>query len=161
VQTFDQVLSVRFVDPAGKIFEKSRDEIVAHYRDVPELDNHYAVSAVFRGEPDTIGAIDARLKESKAKRKTSQPIAASAGCIFKNPAGVPAGQLVEELGLKESAVGAASVSSVHGNFIVNNGGARAADVLGLIARIREAAEKQRGITVETEVQVIGEDRTIL
>jgi UDP-N-acetylenolpyruvoylglucosamine reductase len=59
-------------------------------------------------------------------------VAASAGCIFKNPASIPAGKLIEELGLKNLSVGAARVSEVHGNFIVNDGGATAADVLTLI-----------------------------
>ena len=78
------------------------------------------------------------------KRKTTQPIAASAGCIFKNPAlDTPAGKLVDSLGLKNANVGAARVSEVHGNFIVNDGGASADDVLALIAKIQKTALLQR------------------
>ena len=91
------------------------------------------------------------------KRKTSQPIAASAGCIFKNPAACPAGKLVQELGLKGTRIGGAVISDVHGNFIVNDGGATAKDVLEVIALVQRTAREQRGIEVETEVQIIGED----
>ena len=84
-------------------------------------------------------------------------MAASAGCIFKNPEGIPAGKLVEELGLKNASVGAARVSEVHGNFIVNDGGATAAEILALIDCIRAKALVERGIELHTEVGIIGVD----
>ena len=95
--------------------------------------------------------------ESSHKRKTTQPIAASAGCIFKNPREISAGKLVEELGLKNRRVGAARVSEVHGNFIVNDGGARSEEILQLIAEIQSMAKEQRGIDLQTEVQIVGVD----
>ena len=90
------------------------------------------------------------------KRRSSQPAASSAGCIFKNPASCPAGKLVDELGLKNLHVGKARVSEVHGNFIVNDGGAAASDVLELIDQIKAIALKERGISLETEVQIVGQ-----
>jgi UDP-N-acetylmuramate--alanine ligase len=99
--------------------------------------------------------IDRRLFESNHHRKTTQPIAASAGCIFKNPRECSAGKLVEELGLKNHRIGAARVSELHGNFIVNDGGARAQDILQLIGEIQLAAKEQRGIDLQTEVQIVG------
>jgi UDP-N-acetylenolpyruvoylglucosamine reductase len=96
------------------------------------------------------------LQESQEKRRTTQPIAKSAGCIFKNPDSCPAGKLVDELGLKNSSVGKARVSEVHGNFIVNDGGATATQMLELIDRIKETAKAKRGIELETEVQIVGE-----
>ena len=90
----------------------------------------------------------------------TQPKAASAGCIFKNPGVCGAGQLVDELGLKSTGVGKAEVSPEHGNFIVNRGRATAADVLGLIEVIREKALKERDVSIETEVQILGEDETV-
>ena len=156
-QTFDHVASIQFLDALGGLREKSREEITAHYRSVPELAAQSAVSAIFRGEPASTAQIDARLAESKAKRRASQPIAASAGCIFKNPAACPAGKLIEELGLKNHAVGGARISPVHGNFIINEGGATAADVLALIDLVKSAARERRGVELETEVQIIGED----
>jgi UDP-N-acetylenolpyruvoylglucosamine reductase len=84
-------------------------------------------------------------------------VAASAGCIFKNPGGISAGRLIDELGLKNSSIGGARVSEVHANFIVNDGGATAAEILSLIGKIRERARAERGIELETEVSIIGED----
>ena len=69
----------------------------------------------------------------------------------------PAGKLVEELGLKNRRVGAARVSEVHGNFIVNDGGARSEEILQLIAEIQFIAKEQRGIELQTEVQIVGVD----
>ena len=68
-----------------------------------------------------------------------------------------AGQLIDELGLKESGVGKAEVSPEHGNFIVNRGQAKAADVLALIDQIKATAKAERGVELETEVQILGED----
>ncbi len=157
IETFDQVLSVRYLDAAGSVQEKSRDEILVRYRSVPEFNDQYCISAVFQGTPAPLEVIDANLQLSIEKRKSSQPIAASAGCIFKNPAACPAGKLIQELGLKEASVGPAKVSPVHGNFIVNEGGASASQVLELISRIRQTARRERGIDLETEVQIVGED----
>ena len=98
-----------------------------------------------------------RLQESQQKRRTSQPAASSAGCIFKNPGPCPAGKLVDELGLKNSSVGNARVSEVHGNFIVNDGDATAVEMLELIERIKTTAREKRGIELETEVQIVGEE----
>jgi UDP-N-acetylmuramate--alanine ligase len=156
-QTFDQVESITYLDEDGEIRVKTADEIVSGYRNVPELQDHFALSAVFRGEPASAEVIVSGIEASKMKRRESQPIAASAGCIFKNPGECSAGMLVDELGLKDSSVGAARVSEVHGNFIVNDGDASAKEVLELIDRIRKIARNERGIELDTEVQIIGEE----
>jgi UDP-N-acetylenolpyruvoylglucosamine reductase len=156
-QTFDQVVSVRLLDKNGELREKTKDEIEHHYRNVPELDQHFAVSAVLEGKPADLAEIDAKLEESHTHRKESQPVSANAGCMFKNPGAIPAGKLVDELGLKGRAHGTAVVSDVHGNFITNMGGATAREVLDLITDIKQAALQERGIAMETEVQIIGED----
>ena len=155
-QTFENVVRVRYLDAEGNPHTKARNELDVRYRHVPDLVGNYAVSAAFRGEPAAPEEITKRLEESQQKRRTSQPIAKSAGCIFKNPESVPAGKLVDELGLKNSSVGKARVSEVHGNFIVNDGGATATDMLELIDRIKSAARTKRGIELETEVQIVGE-----
>jgi len=161
VQTFDQVVSVRIIDGNGEVREKSKHEFKASYRSVPEFDQHYAVSAVLQGFPTDLQSIDEKLALSHAKRRDSQPIAASAGCIFKNPSKeTPAGMLVDQLGFKGKSRGAALVSDVHGNFIVNSGGATARDMLDIISDIKQAALEERGITLETEVQIIGENEPL-
>ncbi len=157
VQTFDQVVRVRFLDREGVAHEKTPGELEVHYRHVPSLDENFAVSAVFRGEKSSTEEIVRRLDASQEKRRTTQPSAKSAGCIFKNPAACPAGKLVDELGLKGSRVGDARVSEVHGNFIVNEGAATADQVLELIGQIQATARKERGVELETEVQIVGEE----
>ena len=160
VDTFSQVVRVRLLDGnTGAVREVPPEELEAGYRHVPRLRENYALAATLRGFPSTPEAIRAGLDASLAKRKTTQPIAASAGCIFKNPGRETlAGKLVDELGLKNRAVGAARVSEVHGNFIVNDDGAASAgDVLALIAQIQEIARRERGVALETEVQVVGVD----
>jgi len=124
-ETFDQVVSIRFLDTDGSIKEKSIEEIAHRYRNVPEFEERYVLSARLKGKPTDVASIDMGLEASRVKRRTSQPIGASAGCAFKNPELCGAGKLVDELGLKGKRVGAAVVSDVHGNFIVNEGGATA------------------------------------
>ncbi|TSA34674.1 MAG: UDP-N-acetylmuramate--L-alanine ligase [Verrucomicrobiaceae bacterium] len=156
-QTFDQVVRVRFCDHDGNIFMRTPAEIEVQYRSVPMLRENFALSAVMKGTPSTREDIDRLIETSVAKRRESQPVAASAGCIFKNPGSIPAGRLIEELGFKNFSVGRARVSEVHGNFIVNDGGATAEEVLTLIGEIKAAAERAHGIKLETEVQIVGVD----
>ena len=155
-QTFENVVRVRYLDENGEAHTKERDELEVHYRNFPLLENNFAVSAVFRGEPAPTEEIVRKLEASQEKRRTTQPAAKSAGCIFKNPDSCPAGKLVDELGLKNSRIGKARVSEVHGNFIVNDGGATAVEMLELIEKIKAMARAKRGIELETEVQIVGE-----
>ncbi|HEX4707128.1 MAG TPA: UDP-N-acetylmuramate--L-alanine ligase [Candidatus Udaeobacter sp.] len=155
-QTFEHVVRIRYLDTNGDAHMKTRDELEVRYRNCPLLEKNFAVSAVFLGQPAPVKEIVLKLNASQEKRRTSQPAAKSAGCIFKNPDSCPAGKLVEELGLKNTSVGKARVSEVHGNFIVNDGGATATDMLALIEVVKERARAKRGIELETEVQIIGE-----
>ena len=115
------------------------------------------MEAVFTGQVDDSDAIDQRMKEFNQQRWASQPAAPSAGCMFKNPESIPAGKLVDELGLKGTRVGGAMVSHEHGNFIVTDGNATSTDVLGLIEQIKQRVRTQRGLELETEVQIVGEE----
>ncbi len=160
VESFDQVVDVTFLDEDGEVRTRGRDEIEYAYRNVPSLRRNFALSARFRGEFGTADEIQAKMDESSGKRKSSQPRAASAGCIFKNPEAMPAGMLVDVLGFKDTSVGKARVSLEHGNFIVNDGRATADEVLELIARIRKEAMEEKGIELDTEVQIIGEDELL-
>ncbi len=103
-------------------------------------------------DPERLKATATRLKQAKA---ASQPLALpSAGCVFKNPSReVPAGKLIDELGLKGSRVGTAEVSPVHGNFIVNpDKNATAHDVMTLVERIQQTADRERGVELRMEVE---------
>ena len=157
VEAFDQVERLRYADHEGNIFEKSPRDLEVHYRNVPILRTNYALSAVFRGEPASPEEVGRRTRDYATKRKSSQPVGASAGCIFRNPSGGKAGQLIDASGLKEAQVGAARVSGVHANFILNEGGATASEVLALVEQVRAEVLKKQGVRLETEVQIIGEE----
>ena len=90
------------------------------------------------------------------RRGQTQPLdIPSCGSVFRNPEGDHAGRLIEAVGLRGERIGGAEVSTVHANFITNQGGATAEDVLALIERIRERVLKESGIELETEVCIVG------
>ena len=153
---FDVVESIRFMDYVGHAHERPAAEVNVEYRGCPLFRNHIALGAVLRGQPAVMEAIAERMTGFSKKRWESQPAQPSAGCIFKNPKTIPAGRLIDELGLKGTKRGGAMVSDVHGNFIINEGQATAQDVLELIEFIRQIAKAKRGIDLETEVEIIGE-----
>lgn len=154
---FDLVETVRFMDHRGEVSEQAAYLIPTEYRGCPFFRSHIALGATLRGRPEPEAAIRERMEAYSKRRWETQPNQPSAGCIFKNPDGIPAGKLVDELGLKGKRVGGAVVSDVHANFIVNDGAATAADVLALIELIRQRAFEARGVQLETEVQIVGED----
>jgi len=153
---FDTVEIIRFMDYAGRTHERKASEVNVEYRGCPLFKSHIALGAVLKAEPASREGVEQRMQSFSRKRWTSQPAAPSAGCIFKNPPSIPAGKLIDELGLKGARVGGAVVSDVHGNFIVNEGHATAKDVLALIEVVRQRARTARGIELETEVEIIGE-----
>lgn len=155
--TFDAVESVRFMNLQGQIFEKPGRDIPVEYRACALLKNHIALDALFRCAHAPIEEIERRMNAFSKKRWASQPAAPSAGCIFKNPGSVAAGRLVDELGLKGLRVGGAVVSQEHGNFIINDGQATARDVLELIELLKQRAQQERGLALNVEVEIIGED----
>jgi UDP-N-acetylmuramate--L-alanine ligase/UDP-N-acetylenolpyruvoylglucosamine reductase len=155
--TFDQVVRVTFLDEDGVIRTREREEITAHYRNVPELRRNFALQAVFKGKSDSSSNIKQRADACREKRQASQPTAASAGCTFKNPEDIPAGSLIDSLGLKGIHLGGAAVSGVHANFVVNQGGASAKEILQLIESIQRKARSERGVELETEVIILGDD----
>ena len=141
----------------GDIVEFDKENMKgAIYRRIPEFEHNMVMQATFCGTPDDPQAIGARMDASRNHRKTTQPLAPSAGCTFVNPEEIPAGKLIDELGLKGFRMGGAQVSEVHANFIINAGGAKATDITELIDFIRNKAKTERGITLRTEVQVIGD-----
>jgi UDP-N-acetylmuramate dehydrogenase len=123
------------------------------------------LSAVFRTRPAEPAALRAVARASLAFRKATQPLALpSAGCVFKNPSagsvppGLPAsaGALIEAAGLKGRAHGGARISPLHGNFVVNEGGATARDVAALIELARAAVLERFGVRLEEEIVRLGE-----
>jgi len=155
--TFDAVVSVQYMDYTGEIHERLVREVPVEYRACPLLKTNIALAAVFQGHTRPRAEIEQCMKSYSEKRWASQPAAPSAGCIFKNPESIPAGKLVDELGLKGMRVGGAVVAAEHGNFIINSGGATAGDVLALLAGVQARVLAERGIALQPEVEIIGED----
>jgi len=101
--------------------------------------------------------IQKEIKQRLKRKKATQPLAlASAGCVWKNPAGDVAGRLVEKVGLKGKRLNGAEISAKHANFIVNRGGATAADIKALMDTTRERVRNQFGIALEAEIRTLGE-----
>jgi UDP-N-acetylmuramate dehydrogenase len=125
------------------------------------------LSAMFRVSPGDPAALRATARASLAYRKRTQPLETpSAGCVFQNPQrerdrvpdGIPwsAGALVDRAGLKGAAIGGARVSPTHGNFIVNEGSATAADIRQLIDLCKSAVRDQFGVDLREEIVYLGE-----
>lgn len=152
----DVVEEVRLFDRSGMEKVLRREDLHFGYRHCEELRDACAVEAVLRA-PGRAETADIRQKISsfQAHRYSSQPKEPSAGCIFKNPEGDSAGRLIDHLGLKGTACGAAEVSAIHGNFIVNKGGATSGDVVELVRRIRAEVHRKSGILLEPEVLLLG------
>jgi UDP-N-acetylenolpyruvoylglucosamine reductase len=153
---FDAVTAVRVMDYGGQVSEMAPADMAVAYRGCATLKSLVALAAELRGLPDSVESIAQRMSAFSQKRWSSQPAAPSAGCMFKNPPAIPAGKLIDELGLKGASVGGARVSREHGNFLVNDGHATAADVLALIGLLQARARAERGVELHTEVEIIGE-----
>ncbi|MBE3069825.1 MAG: UDP-N-acetylmuramate dehydrogenase, partial [Planctomycetes bacterium] len=116
---------IRVMDARGEAFHRERDDLAFGYR-TSNLSARFVLEVELRLMPDTAKAINQRVKKIWIAKKNSQPLnAATAGCTFRNPRGLSAGLLIEQAGLKGTAVGGAVVSRKHANYIVVRRGATA------------------------------------
>jgi UDP-N-acetylmuramate dehydrogenase len=160
------VESARLAGADGETRDLSRDEMEFGYdRSRLQRTGEVLLSAVFRISTGDPAALRAIARQSLAYRKKTQPLdTPSAGCIFQNPerAEVPldipasAGALVDRAGLKGSARGDARVSPTHGNFIVNEGRATAADIRSLIDLCRARVSERFGVALQEEIVYLGD-----
>jgi UDP-N-acetylmuramate dehydrogenase len=114
------------------------------------------LSAEMKLERSTQGMVRSRMEQFAQQRKTTQPPGASMGSMFKNPPGDKAGRLIELAGLKGRRVGTVEISSIHANFFINRGTARADDVRELIDLVQKTVQSRLGINLELEIELIGE-----
>jgi UDP-N-acetylmuramate dehydrogenase len=152
-------VTVRGVDARGERVEVDAGQIAWSYRRADFPAPLVITAATLALEPDSPERIAAREEAWHGARRQSQPLGEpSAGCVFRNPHGTTgAGGLIDAAGLKDERVGGARVSPIHANFIVNDGGATAADVTRLIERVRERVLATHGVELELEIKLIGHD----
>jgi UDP-N-acetylmuramate dehydrogenase len=155
----DVVTSVELFDPSlGREVTLGAQALRFHYRRTELPPGAIVLAASFATRADEPDAIRERHKRLLAQRRATQPVdQPSCGSVFVNPPGDFAGRLIESAGLKGARSGGAMISPLHANFIVNAGGARAADVLALVGRARAAVLERSQVALQTEVQVVGED----
>lgn len=155
---FDVVESVEWLSPRGIVRAAHRDCFDALYRDCPQLHGAVILSAVLRTGPSAEPAeIRQRMDGLAQRRRATQPREPSAGCVFRNPVDDKAGRLIEASGLKGTHVGAATVSPMHANFIVNEEAASAADVVALMRQVRLTVQAQHGKLLEPEIVALGRE----
>jgi len=154
----DVVFEIDVLDRMGKqMLTIAKDQLDFRYRTLRGLQpGSIILAARLQVEDSERAKVQAEIDRLLAHRQASQPIdIPSCGSVFRNPPGHFAGQLIEAAGLKGTREGAAEISTVHANFIVNRGGATAADVTRLIERARAKVAEETGIQLETEVKLLG------
>lgn len=141
----------------GTVCDFRMDELDYGYRHLKLDDGDIVLAATFKLEeresPHTEEEIRKDLELRRTKHNVGHP---SAGSFFKNPHGYAAWRLIDAAGMRGVKVGGAEVSEVHSNFLVNTGGATAADFLSLAELVKNAVFKASGVTLEEEVRIVGE-----
>jgi UDP-N-acetylmuramate dehydrogenase len=147
------------VDANGRVRHVEGPELRYAYRTSVlkrrELGDLAVVSVELRLQQSTPAEADGRVKEFNAQRMRSQPRISSAGSVFANPSGDYSGRLIEEAGLKGTTVGGAQISEQHANFIVNLGGATAADVYALMCFAQKRVFERSGVWLRPEIELFG------
>lgn len=153
------VAAVRVMNAAGELKELKAEQLDFAYRHTALQGSGWFVTSVTVAlQPGEQEAIDAKMADFSQRRISKQPLELpSAGSMFKRPPGYFAGTLIDQTGLKGYTVGGAQVSRKHAGFVVNIGGATAADVLQLIADVQEKVYAAHGVRLEPEVLVLGEE----
>ncbi len=152
----DSVKAVRLVTMKGDVVDLPVSAIPFEYRRA-RLPKGIVVGVWLQLRQGVRAELEKVVKDYLHYRKDTQPLMMpSAGCVFKNPPDDSAGRLIESTGLKGLRVGDAEVSLKHGNFIVNRGHARAADVIELIGKIRSAIKRKSGVRLDLELKIVGE-----
>ncbi|HEX7492041.1 MAG TPA: UDP-N-acetylmuramate dehydrogenase [Candidatus Limnocylindrales bacterium] len=150
--------SVTVLGPDGAETTRPVADLAMSYRDSHfKRADEVILSATFRLAPADPEIIKARLDEIRAWRREHQPLSLpSAGSVFRNPPGDSAGRLIDACGLRGAKLGGAAISEKHANFVVNGGGATAADLRRLGDRARAAVSARFDIMLEYEIQFVGD-----
>jgi UDP-N-acetylmuramate dehydrogenase len=155
-ETWDYIRAVETIDRAGIRLVRDPGEFQVGYRQVKGPAGEWFIAARFQFQRGITAAALERIRALLAQRGATQPTRQpSCGSVFRNPPGDHAARLIEACGLKGGCIGAACVSDKHANFIVNTGGASAADIEALIAHVRDEVERVHGVSLQTEVRIVG------
>lgn len=151
----DLVERVEVMSPAGEIKTLQKKDLHFSYRSSNLPAGSFILSCLLKLKKSKKDVIMKIIKEQLRKRWEKQPRELSAGSIFKNPPGDYAGRLIEQAGLKGLESGDAYISEKHANFIINQGKAKAKDVLYLIKKTKETVRKKFGVQLELEIKILG------
>lgn len=165
----DHLVEVRLVLRSGEVVTVPASDLRLAYRSSELPDGAVVIEAVFEGRPDDPVALHARMEDQLAKRDATQPVKdRSAGSTFRNPAGfsstgqaddvhdLKAWKVIDDAGMRGATRGGAQMSPKHSNFLVNTGGATAADLEGLGEEVRKKVFLHSGIELEWEIKRVGE-----
>lgn len=155
-ETWDLVEWVETIARDGSLHRRAPNEYAVAYRSVEGPGEEWFTATELRLSMDVDGNAAVRIKELLRQRAESQPMGTrNCGSVFRNPPGDYAARLIEASGLKGERVGNAVVSEKHANFIINTGGASAADVESLIVRISKRVAADSGVHLMREVRIVG------
>ena len=155
----DIIETVELMSNSEEIRKYKGNELNFEYRNLDLPADTMITGASFLLTRERKKKIQERISEIIGTRKSKHPLEyRNAGSIFKNPGRKdPAGKIIDEIGLKGTRIGGAKISEKHGNFIINLGEAKAADIIALIDLVQKKMRNERGIELETEVKIVGEN----
>jgi len=157
-ETKDVLVEARGVDREGNMRNFSNGEMGFSYRHCSAPDDVIFTSATLQGRAGEADEIAAEMAGIKKKREASQPRNRTGGSTFKNPPGHSAWKLVDEAGCRGLTIGGAQVSELHSNFLINLGGASAADIETLGETVRQRVKSHSGVDLEWEIKRVGLER---
>lgn len=156
-ETWPLVVQVETLDHQGELRRRPAGDYSISYRTVIGPVNEWFVSVDLRLKPGDTETAQARIRSLLERRSETQPTQQpSCGSVFRNPDNDFAARLIEACGLKGERIGNAQVSEKHANFIVNLGGAKAADIEALLRYVQAQVQQKHGVRLEPEVRIIGE-----
>ena len=157
VSVGDRVEELEVMDGTGSTRVYGREMLRFGYRSIDLPPASIILTALLSGQEGTPQEVKELAKKAYRERKSRQPIRdPSAGCVFKNPTGRKAGEMIDGCGLKGVRVGDAEISSLHANFIINAGEAAASQVVALMGMIQERVYVRHKVKLEPEVNIVGE-----
>jgi len=155
-ETKDVLIEARGVDRTGHVRVWSNADLNYSYRHCGAPDDVIFTEALFQGAPGDAAAIEREMEKITESREATQPIKSrTGGSTFKNPPGHKAWQLIDAAGCRGFQIGGAQVSPMHCNFLINLGGATAADIETLGETVRRRVQENSGVMLEWEIKRIG------